>query len=108
MKFGLFAAWKEHETVAREMGSDVADYAESRALKSAVSALVGDVAHDVLTPSQRQALAHYLERKRTVKIGRKYRWLRWSAAHSPLMCRLYDYGSFVWRRYKAKKDKLQE
>ena len=71
-------------------------------------ALVGDVAHDVLTPSQRQELAQYLERKRTVKIGQKYRWLRWSAAHSPLMCRLYDYGSFVWRRYKARKDKLQE
>lgn len=104
-KFGLFVAWKEHEKVAREMGLDVAAYAENRAIKGAVSALVGDVAHAVLRPEQRQEMIDYLDAKKKVSAGRKHDLLKWCARHSPVMCNLYDYGSFVWRRHKAKKVK---
>ena len=107
-KFGLFAAWKEHETVAAEMGLEVAGYAENRAIKCAVSALVADTAHSVLTPDQRRQLVAYLDRKKEVGIGRKHRMLRWFTRHSPALCKLYDYGSFVWRKYRAKRNKLTE
>ena len=87
------------------MGLDVATYAENRAIKGAVSALVGDVAHAVLRPEQRQEMIDYLDVKKKVKVGRKHDLLKWCARHSPVICNLYDYGSFVWRRYKAKKVK---
>ena len=105
-RYGMFAAWKEHETVAREMGSEVAAYAENRAVKCAISAMVADRAHSVLEPVQRQLLADYLERKKAVTVSGKHRMLRWFARHSRALCKLYDYGSFVWRRRQAKRNKL--
>ena len=107
-KYGMFAAWKEHERVARELGLDVAGFAETRAIKSAISALVADRAHSVLEPEQKRQLTGYLEEKRAVEIGGKHRMLRWFARYSTTLCRLYDYGSFVWRKYKARKNKLRE
>ncbi len=105
-RYGMFAAWKEHERVAREMGSEVAAYAENRAVKCAISAMVADRAHSVLEPVQRQLLADYLERKKAVTVSGKHRMLRWFAQHSRALCKLYDYGSFVWRRRQAKRNKL--
>lgn len=107
-KFGMFSAWREHEAVAAEMGLEVAGYAENRAIKCAVSALVADMAHSVLGTEKRRELVAYLDRKRAVEIGRKHRMLRWFARHSPALCKLYDYGSFVWRKYRARRNKLTE
>ena len=78
----MFAAWKEHERVARELGLDVAGFAETRAIKSAIGALVADRAHSVLEPEQKRQLTGYLEEKRAVEIGGKHRMLRWFARHS--------------------------
>ncbi|WAV90135.1 glycosyltransferase [Oxalobacter aliiformigenes] len=106
MKYGMFVAWKEHETVARELGSDVVGYAENRAVKCAIGALVADRAHSVLAPAEREELTGYLESKKTVIVSGKHRMLKWFARHSTVLCRLYDYGSFVWRRYRAKRNKM--
>ncbi len=108
-KYGLFAAWKEHELVAREIGSTVSDYAETRTIQCAISALVADRAHSVLDSAQKEQITTYLESKKNVRIhSGKHRVLRWLAYHSSVLCKLYDYGSFIWRQYRARKKKMTE
>lgn len=107
-KYGLFAAWKEHEKVARDMKSEAASHAENRAIKSAVSALVADTVHHTLTPEEHQTLRNYLEEKKNVKISKKHHFLHWCTRNSSTLCCLYDYGSFIWRKHKARVNKLKE
>lgn len=107
-KYSLFIAWKEHEKVAREIGSITAEYAENRAIKSAISALAGDIVHTRLTEEERNIALNYLDFRKNVRIGKKYRLLYWSIRHCSFICKLYDYGSFVWRKHKGKINKLQD
>ena len=73
-----------------------------------MSALVADMAHSVPGPEKRKELVAYPDRKKAVDIGKKHRMLRWFARHSRALCKLYDYGSFVWRKYRVRRNKLTE
>lgn len=102
-KYGLFTAWQEHERVARETCHDAVSLSETRAVRSAISSLVADAANRILTEKERQHVFAYLSGKKQADIGRKHRMLWFFAKYSRLACKLYDYGSSVWRQHKLKR-----
>ena len=102
-KYGLFTAWQEHERVSREICPEAVELSEKRAVRSAISSLVANAANRILTKEELRHISSYLNGKKQVDMGRKHRMLWFLARYSRLACKLYDYGSSVWRQHKLKR-----